>query len=76
MTETLLDIRGVCRQTSLSRAFVYRLMQRGQFPTPVYPGAQPGKRSKAPRWIASEIETWITQKAKERDQGLGTDRAA
>ena len=76
MPETLLDIRGVCRQTSLSRSYVYRLMERSQFPTPIYPGAKPGKRTKAPRWITSEIETWITVKAKERDQGLGTDRAA
>ena len=75
MSELLLDIGGVCRQTSLSRAFVYRLMQRGQFPTPIYPGAQPGKRSKAPRWMLSEIESWIAEKAKERDNGLG-NRAA
>ena len=75
MPETLLDIGGVCRQTSLSRSYLYRLMERGQFPTPVYPGAKPGKRSKAPRWIMSEIESWIDERAKERDAGLGNKAA-
>ena len=75
MPETLLDIRGICRQTSLSRSYIYRLMERGQFPTPVYPGAQPGKRSKAPRWIASEIESWIVEHAAKRDRGLNGQAA-
>lgn len=37
----ILDIRAVCQHTSMSRAWVYVLLKRNQFPRPVrLPGAR------------------------------------
>lgn len=52
MTEPLLRRPEVERETALSRATIYRMMERGEFPRP----RRIGRRAVA--WPASEIEKW------------------
>lgn len=51
------------RLTGLSRVQVWRLEKEGKFPKRI----RLGKSSVG--WLASEIDTWITDKAKARSTG-------
>ncbi len=53
MHDRLLRRRDVERITCMSRASIYRLMQKGDFPRPVKVG------SAAVRWKESDIAAWI-----------------
>jgi prophage regulatory protein len=56
----LLTIDDVHDLTRLSRAQIYNLMGKGQFPRPVALGVQ--KRC----WVASEVEAWLAERVAER----------
>ena len=53
MQDRLLRRRDVERITGMSRASIYRLMHKGEFPRPVKVG------STAVRWKESDIADWI-----------------
>lgn len=54
-----LSLRDVVRVTSLSRAHVYALIVKGNFPAP----AKVGRRS---IWDANEVEAWVRARFQER----------
>lgn len=53
MNSKLLRISEVMERTALSRAYIYRLIQRGEFPAQLALGA------KCSRWVESDIAKWI-----------------
>ena len=53
MEAELLNVRQVCAICGLSRATVYRLAGRGEFPRSVH------VTSKAVRWRARDVRAWI-----------------
>ncbi|TNC61832.1 helix-turn-helix transcriptional regulator [Rubellimicrobium roseum] len=57
MIEKHLNRREVEEIVGLSRASIYRLMERGEFPRPVR------VTSKAVRWPESSIAQWIVERA-------------
>ncbi len=59
----LLRRREVEALTGLSRATIYRLKQRGQFPRPVRIGAD--SPNGAVRWCADDIEAWLESRRAE-----------
>lgn len=61
----LLRIKQVQHITGLSRSYIYALASDGKFPKSI--PLVPGGTSVA--WIATEIEEWVNQRIKERDQG-------
>lgn len=61
--QVLLRLRDVVARTTLSRAYIYRLVQQGLFPRPVSLGRR------ASRWVAREVDAWISQHARRRDGG-------
>ena len=66
MHDRLLRRREVERITGMSRASIYRLMQRGEFPRPVKVG------STAVRWKKSDIAAWIESRP-EATRELGSN---
>lgn len=62
MEHRLLRRADVEKLTALSRSTIYAKIKEGTFPKPVPVG--PG----GVRWIASEVEDFISQKIAERDQ--------
>ncbi|ADM99727.1 AlpA family transcriptional regulator [Dickeya dadantii] len=61
MQKTLIRLPEVQRRTGYSKAWVYRLMARKQFPSAVKIG------SRAIAFVESEIDEWINQRIAERD---------
>lgn len=49
----LIDIKEVCKRTTLSRCYIYKLMALGEFPRQV----KLGPRCVA--WVETEIEAYI-----------------
>ena len=56
----LLRTNDVLKRTSLSKATLYRMLGRGQFPAPIKLG------SKAVRFWSHEVEAWIEQLPRSR----------
>lgn len=56
MTDKLLRIAEVMERTALSRSYIYRLIQRGEFPAQLELGA------KCSRWMESDIAKWIASR--------------
>lgn len=52
--DALLTLRTVLALTGLSRATIYRLMARGEFPHPVHPLGP-----HTSRWIAADVRDWL-----------------
>ena len=61
MSEQMLRLVEVCKHTGHSRSWVYRAMQRGEFPRPRQTG--PG----SVRWLLSEIESWMQELPTSKD---------
>jgi prophage regulatory protein len=57
----LLRISEVVKKTDLSRATIYRLIQRGIFPAPVKPTPE------ISRWIEPELDEYVSKLAENRD---------
>ena len=68
MHDRLLRRRDVERITGMSRASIYRLMQKSDFPRPVKVG------STAVRWKESDIATWIESRSVAKSE-LGSNTA-
>lgn len=56
-----LRIRHVVEKTGLAASSIWRLAQRGRFPTPIK--LSPGCTA----WFEHEIDEWLTAKAKDRE---------
>lgn len=59
MTSTLIRLPDVQRRTGYSKAWIYRLMSQGRFPSSI----KIGTRSIA--FVESEIDEWINQRIAE-----------
>lgn len=59
MSQSLIRLSEVIRRTGYSRAWLYRLMSQGNFPTSI----KIGSRSIA--FVESEIDEWINQRIAE-----------
>ena len=57
----LIRIKQVMNMTGISRAYIYMMAQKGEFPTPV----KLSERSSA--WIESEVYEWIDERIALRD---------
>ncbi|SFV34081.1 helix-turn-helix transcriptional regulator [Hyphomicrobium facile] len=62
---TLLPVKDVARRTSLSKAQIYRMTAREQFPMPVR--VSRGRTA----WVDSEINEWIKTRVSERNAERG-----
>ncbi|CAI0969464.1 helix-turn-helix transcriptional regulator [Serratia quinivorans] len=56
MTNTLIRLPEVQRRTGYSKAWLYRLMSQGEFPTSVKIG------TRAIAFVESEIDEWVDQR--------------
>ena len=63
----LLRLPEVISRTGYKRSNIYQLMHLGDFPKSV----QLGPRAVA--WLSSEIDQWIDDRVKERDQKLSIE---
>ena len=55
-------LKKVMEQTGLGRSSVYNFIKAGTFPKPVPLGGR------AVGWLASEVEGWLQDRIRERDQ--------
>ena len=51
----ILNIKKVCDKTGLSRATIYRMVERREFPPPI----QISRRRIG--WLESEVDEWISR---------------
>lgn len=56
-----LNINSVKKKIDRSKAFIYKEMDRGNFPKPL-------KMGRSVVWIESEIDAWLQQFIDERDR--------
>lgn len=56
MSKSLVRISEVIRRTGYSKAWIYRLMSQGKFPSSVKIG------SRAIAFVESEVDDWINQR--------------
>ncbi|WP_369064243.1 helix-turn-helix transcriptional regulator [Enterobacter sp. MALB-1] len=59
MSKSLVRISEVIRRTGYSKAWIYRLMIQGKFPSSVKIG------SRAIAFVESEVDEWINQRIEE-----------
>lgn len=62
---TLERLPAVVARTGLSKSTLRRYVATGLFPQPIPIGPR------AVAWLASEIDTWIAERAQARDGGAG-----
>ncbi|EAP9735420.1 helix-turn-helix transcriptional regulator [Salmonella enterica subsp. enterica serovar Glostrup] len=62
MSATLIRLLEVQRRTGYSKAWIYRLMSQGKFPSSVKIG------SRAIAFVESEVDDWINQRIEESRQ--------
>ena len=63
----LLRLPEVISRTGYKRSNIYQLMNLGDFPKSVHLGPR------AVAWLSSEIDQWIDDRVKERDQKLSIE---
>jgi len=61
-------INDVCRMTGLSRSTIYQQIAAGLFPRPIHLAG-----GRAARWLRSEVEDYIRDRAAERDNPESED---
>lgn len=66
MSNTLIRLPEVQRRTGYSKAWIYRLISQGRFPSAVKIG------SRAIAFVESEVDEWISQRIEERDAVIST----
>lgn len=64
MSQSLIRLSEVQRRTALGKAWIYRLMSQGKFPSSVKIG------SRAIAFVESEIDEWINQRIEESRKGV------
>ena len=60
MTQKILKLPDVMKETALSRSSIYAFIRTNSFPKPIRLGAR------AVGWLETEISEWISQKAESR----------
>ena len=63
-----IDRAEVARRTALSKSVIYRLINEADFPKPVRIG------NKCSRWVASEVDAWLRQRADGRESRTHVER--
>jgi prophage regulatory protein len=63
VTNAILRLPGVKKNTGLSRSTIYDKMKRGGFPKPVKIG------ERAVGWVEAEVEAWLKTRMEARDGG-------
>ena len=58
--ERLIRIATVMAMTGLSRAMIYKLIARGEFPKPIHPLGH----CRVAVWLESEVSEWIADRVK------------
>jgi prophage regulatory protein len=58
----MLRLRAVLDRTALPKSTVYQKIKEGEFPKPVPLGP------KSVAWVESEIEDWLLERIRRRDQ--------
>lgn len=61
------DIKSISDRLGIGRSTIYAWVKEGQFPPPT-------KLGKSARWVTSEVNTWISERAIERERVSGTVR--
>ncbi|WP_252107966.1 MULTISPECIES: AlpA family transcriptional regulator [unclassified Halomonas] len=61
MSMKLIRIKDVMERTGLARSTIYKYISLGRFPQPIKLG------TRAVAWVESEIDTWINDSIKRRD---------
>lgn len=61
MLPTILRLSDVTKLTNISRSGIYLKVSNGSFPAPISLGGR------AIGWLESELEEWINQQIKRRD---------
>jgi prophage regulatory protein len=69
MTIRLIRLKEVLHITGLARATVYKYMNEGIFPKSVSLGGR------ATAWSLAEVEFWVSERLRERDEGSGGEAA-
>ncbi|WP_386077517.1 helix-turn-helix transcriptional regulator [Vreelandella sp. F11] len=64
MSMKLIRIKDVMDRTGLAKSTIYKYISLGQFPQPTKLG------TRAVAWVESEIEAWINDIIKRRDEGV------
>ncbi len=64
MNIRLIRLKEVMHVTGLARATIYKYMEESSFPKSVSLGGR------AVAWEESEVEEWILERLRERDEGL------
>lgn len=59
-----LNLRETERKVGLKKTAIYRFIAAGQFPQPI-------KIGRASRWLESELDAFLLERANEREQGKG-----
>ena len=67
--DRLLPMNEVLARVSISKTQLYRMINAGEFPKPLPIG---GHRV---AFVEAEVEAWIEQRMKMRDEGVGADNA-
>jgi prophage regulatory protein len=62
--ENLLPLRDVIARVGIQKSQIYKLVDLSEFPRPIR------LSYKASRWVESEINVWIENKIKQRDEEL------
>lgn len=66
MSQTLIRLSEVQKRTGYSKAWIYRLISQGRFPSSVKLG------SRAIAFVEGEVDEWINQRIEERDAVIST----
>lgn len=59
-----LNLRETEAKVGFKKTLIYRLLAAGQFPQPI-------KIGRASRWLESELDAFLLERANEREQGKG-----
>ncbi|EKO3516605.1 AlpA family transcriptional regulator [Vibrio fluvialis] len=65
----LIRLKEVMHVTGLARATIYKYMDEGTFPKSVPLGGR------AAAWEESQVEDWILERLRERDEGIDGEAA-
>jgi len=61
MGRSVIKLPDVMKKTCLSKAGIYSMIQKNVFPKPIKLG------TRASGWIEDEVDAWIEDRIKERD---------
>ena len=64
----VLRLAEVKEKTGLARSTIYKYVDMGMFPRPIYLGGR------AVAWIDSEVHEWLQERQVERDMRYGPSR--